>query len=143
MLETAGFKLVETVKGVDIQLERTYAKEGPHLKFKAARYAHTKQFRRMRKAIKRQHNSVGRLRREIQSKATSASNRAGKGQTQHSGERRLQRRAAHKGCGLQHILMVASTLHMPRALALSNAQDLQVSPTPTDLKPVRNRRLAC
>jgi IS5 family transposase len=35
-----------------------------------ARYAHAEQFRRMRKAIKRQHTIVGRLRREIERKAT-------------------------------------------------------------------------
>ena len=54
MLETARSKLVEAAKGVGIELKQTYAKEGHHLKFKAARYAHAKQFRRMRKAIKRQ-----------------------------------------------------------------------------------------
>ena len=73
MLETARVKLVEAAKGVGIELKQTYAKEGHHLKFKAARYAHAKQFRCMRKAIKRQHTIVGRLRREIQRKATQLS----------------------------------------------------------------------
>ena len=39
------------------------------LKFKAARYGHSKQFMPMRKAIKRQHTIFRRLRREIQPKA--------------------------------------------------------------------------
>lgn len=40
MPETARSKLVEAAKGAGIQLKQTYAKEGHHLKFKAARYAH-------------------------------------------------------------------------------------------------------
>lgn len=73
MLETARVKLVDAAKGVGIELKQTFAKEGRHLKFKAARYAHAKQFRRMHKAIKRQHTIVGRLRREIERKATQLS----------------------------------------------------------------------
>ncbi|MFM1909140.1 MAG: hypothetical protein RLZZ591_2817 [Pseudomonadota bacterium] len=47
-----------------IKLKQTYAKEGHLLGYKAGRYAHAKQFKRMRKTIKRQRTIVGRLQRE-------------------------------------------------------------------------------
>ena len=36
--------------------------------------------------------------------------------------------------GINHILLVTSALHMPRALALFKAQGLQVTPAPTDFE---------
>ena len=48
-----------------IELKQTYAKEGQLLGFKAGRYAHARQFKRMRKVIKRQSTIMGRLHREI------------------------------------------------------------------------------
>jgi uncharacterized SAM-binding protein YcdF (DUF218 family) len=39
-----------------------------------------------------------------------------------------------KARGIEHILLVTSALHMPRALALFNAQGLQVTPAPTDFE---------
>ena len=36
--------------------------------------------------------------------------------------------------GIEHILLVTSALHMPRALALFNGQGLQVTPAPTDFE---------
>lgn len=70
MLETARTKLVEAAKAHGIELKQTYAKEGRLLSAKAGRYAHARQFRRMRRAIKRQRTIVGRLHREVQRKAT-------------------------------------------------------------------------
>jgi uncharacterized SAM-binding protein YcdF (DUF218 family) len=39
-----------------------------------------------------------------------------------------------KARGLEHILLVTSALHMPRAFALFKAQGLQVTPAPTDFE---------
>lgn len=69
LLETARCKLVEAAQGPGIKLKQTFAKEGKLLRFKAGRYAHAKQFKRMRRVIKRQRNIVGRLHREIDRKA--------------------------------------------------------------------------
>lgn len=72
LLETARTKLVEVAKDAGIELKQTFAKEGRELGRKAGRYAHARQFKRMRRAIKRQRTIVGRLQREIERKATTA-----------------------------------------------------------------------
>ena len=73
LLETARSKVVEAAKANGIELKQTYAKEGQLLGYKAGRYAHARQFKRMRKAIKRQATIVGRLHREIARKMTTLS----------------------------------------------------------------------
>jgi IS5 family transposase len=70
LLETAREKLVAAAKDQGIALKQTYAKEGSHLRHKAGRYAHARQFKRMRRVIKRQRTIVGRLARQIQTKVT-------------------------------------------------------------------------
>ena len=68
LLEVARDKLVEAAKGAGMALKQTFVKEGQHLSRKAGRYAHARQFRRMRKAIGRQRTVLGRLWREVQRK---------------------------------------------------------------------------
>ncbi len=70
LLETARTKLVKAAKDAGIDLKQTFAKEGKELGRKAGRYAHARQFKRMRRAIKRQATIVGRLQREIERKAS-------------------------------------------------------------------------
>jgi transposase, IS5 family len=70
LLETARAKLVEAAQGAGIELKQTFAKEGRLLRFKAGRYAHAKQFKRLRRVIKRQSTVLGRLAREIGRKST-------------------------------------------------------------------------
>jgi len=70
LLETARTKVVQEAKAAGIELKQTFAKEGRELRFKAGRYAHARQFRRMRKVIKRQRTIVARLQREIARKMT-------------------------------------------------------------------------
>ena len=65
LLETARAKVVEAAKANGIDLKQTYAKEGRQLSFKAGRYAHARQYKRMRRAIQRQRTIVGRLQREV------------------------------------------------------------------------------
>ncbi len=69
LLETARIKLVDAAKAVGISLKQTFAKEGTQLSRQAGRYAHARQFKRMRRAIKRQRTIVGRLAREVDRKA--------------------------------------------------------------------------
>jgi transposase, IS5 family len=70
LLETARAKLVQVAQGHGVELKQTFAKEGRRLGFKAARYAHARQFRRMRAQIRRQRTIVARLAREIERKFT-------------------------------------------------------------------------
>lgn len=74
LLETARIKLVDAAKDAGIELKQTFAKEGKELCRKAGRYAHARQFKRMRRAIQRQRTIVGRLQREIERKATRTCN---------------------------------------------------------------------
>ena len=66
LLETARQKLVQQAKDAGIDLKQTFAKEGRLLQFKAGRYAHAKQFNRMRRSIKRQRTIVARIARQIE-----------------------------------------------------------------------------
>ncbi len=43
-----------------------------------------------------------------------------------------------KARGINHILLVTSALHMPRAMALFAAQGLQVTPAPTDFEAIQS-----
>ena len=70
LLETARLKLVEAARDAGIDLKQTFAKEGKDLGRKAGRYAHARQFKRMKRAIKRQRTIVGRLQREVERKAS-------------------------------------------------------------------------
>ena len=70
LLETARAKLVAAAQDAGIPLKQTFAKEGRALSRKAGRYAHARQYKRMRRAIGRQRTLVGRLQREIERKAS-------------------------------------------------------------------------
>jgi IS5 family transposase len=70
LLEVARAKLVDAAKDAGIALKQAFAKEGRALARQAGRYAHARQFRRMRRVIRRQGTIVGRLMREIERKAS-------------------------------------------------------------------------
>ena len=63
---------MQAAKGAGLSLKQTFAKEGQTLGSKAGRYAHAKQYKRMRRTIKRQRTLVARLGREIERKASTA-----------------------------------------------------------------------
>ena len=68
LLEIGRHKLVQAAKQVGLELKQTFAKEGKTLRRRAGGYAHAKQFKRLRKVVKRQRTIVGILVREIQRK---------------------------------------------------------------------------
>jgi IS5 family transposase len=72
LLEVARHKLVKIAKSEHIPLKQTFAKEGKLLRVQAGRYAHAKQFKRMRKAIKRQRTIVRKLLRAVRAKTEAA-----------------------------------------------------------------------
>ncbi len=65
LLETARLKLVELARDVGIAVKQTYAKEGRHLSYRAGRYAHARQLKRLRRVNQRHRTIVGRLMRDI------------------------------------------------------------------------------
>ena len=68
LLEIARQKVVSVAKRAGICLKQTFAKEGKALRWRAGGYAHAKQFRRMRKVVKRQRTILGIVMREVQRK---------------------------------------------------------------------------
>jgi IS5 family transposase len=59
LLEIARHKVVNAAKRAGIKLKQTFAKEGKELRRKAGGYAHAKQFKRLRKVVKRQRTILG------------------------------------------------------------------------------------
>ncbi len=68
LLEIARHKVVSAAKRAGISLKQTYAHEGKTLRRKAGGYAHAKQFKRLRKAVKRQRTILGVVMREVKRK---------------------------------------------------------------------------
>jgi IS5 family transposase len=68
LLEIARYQVVKAAKAVGIRLKQTFAAEGKTLRRKAGGYAHAKQFKRLRRVIKRQRTVLGKVLREIRSK---------------------------------------------------------------------------
>lgn len=72
LLEIARHKVVQAAKGVGIVLKQTFQKEGKQLRRRAGGYAHAKQFKRLRKVVKRQRTILGILLREVERKLPQA-----------------------------------------------------------------------
>ena len=68
LLEIARQKVVSAAKRAGIQLKQTFAKEGKVLRRRAGGYAHAKQFRRLKRVVKRQRTVLGIVMREVQRK---------------------------------------------------------------------------
>lgn len=68
LLEIARGKVVQAAKAVGIALKQTFAKEGKELRRRAGGYAHAKQFRRLRRVVKRQRTVLGIVMREVRRK---------------------------------------------------------------------------
>ncbi len=68
LLEIARHKVVSAAKRAGISLKQTFAAEAKELRRKAGGYAHAKQFKRLKKAVKRQRTILGVVMREVQRK---------------------------------------------------------------------------
>lgn len=73
LLEIARHKVVAAAKRCGIALKQTFAREGKSLRRRAGGYAHAKQFKRLRKVVKRQRTILGIVLREVQRKIGQAS----------------------------------------------------------------------
>lgn len=65
LYERARAQLVVLAQEVGVELRQTYARLAPRLALQVGRYAHAKQFRRMRKALKTLKGYTGRVMRDL------------------------------------------------------------------------------
>ena len=121
LLGTARAKLVETAKAQGIELKQTYAKEGQLLGYKAGRYAHARQYKRMRKVIQRQRTIVGRLQREVGRKmsALGLAVQEALGHTLSQAQRLISQTASRKNSGKQGKLY---SWHAPEVECISKGK---------------------
>ena len=75
LLETARMQLVRQAGPERIVLRQNYNRVAPRLAIQAGRYAHAKQFKRMRRMLKTQRTILGRLIRDIERKMDHPSER--------------------------------------------------------------------
>lgn len=68
LLETARQRLVKQAKTQGISLRQNYNKVAPRQAIQTGRYAHAKQFKRMRKSLKKQRTYLGRIVRDVERK---------------------------------------------------------------------------
>ena len=66
LLERIRARLVDSMKSQNLNIRQSYSREGPRLAQQVGRFAHAKQFKRMRRALKKQCTWVGRLKRELE-----------------------------------------------------------------------------
>ena len=72
LLEVARQKLVVLAGRHGIALRQSYEREGPKLRRRAGGYAHAKQYKRMRRVLRRQRTLLGRVIRDIRRKLDGA-----------------------------------------------------------------------
>ncbi|PQO21786.1 IS5/IS1182 family transposase [Rhodobacteraceae bacterium WD3A24] len=68
LYERARQRLVKLAQEAGIDLRQSYARKAPRLAAKAGRYAHARQFKRMRKALRTLKGYTGRVMRDIERK---------------------------------------------------------------------------
>ena len=76
LLEIARHKVVSAAKRAGIGLKQAYAQEGKTLRRQAGGYAHAKQFKRLRKTVRRQRTFLGVVMREVERKLEAAPRRS-------------------------------------------------------------------
>ncbi|MCV2890129.1 IS5 family transposase [Ruegeria aquimaris] len=65
LYERARDQLVALARGAGVELRQSYARLAPRLALQVGRYAHAKQFKRMRKALKKLKGYTGRVMRDL------------------------------------------------------------------------------
>lgn len=66
LLERCRRQLVKAARQHGLRLRQNYNRIGPRLAVQIGRYAHAKQFKRMRQALRTLHSRVGRIHRDVQ-----------------------------------------------------------------------------
>ena len=76
LLEVARYQVVKAAKAAGIELKQTLAREGKQLRRRAGGYAHAKQFKRLRRVLKRQRTVLGIVLREVRRKLAEVATRS-------------------------------------------------------------------
>jgi IS5 family transposase len=76
LLEVARRQLAELAKKLGVALKQTFEREGQMLRRKAGGYAHARQFKRLKKVLRRQRTVLGALMRDVQRKMADLSETA-------------------------------------------------------------------
>ena len=76
LLEVARYQVVKAAKAAGIELKQTLAREGKQLRRRAGGYAHAKQFKRLRRVLKRQRTVLGIVLREVRRKLAEATTKS-------------------------------------------------------------------
>ena len=66
LMEKLRVKLVSFMQDQKLSLRQSYARQGPRLAQRVGRFAHARQFKRMKRALAKQRTWVGRLQRELE-----------------------------------------------------------------------------
>jgi IS5 family transposase len=69
LLEVARAKIAQLATRAGLKLKQSYAAEGQQLRRRAGGYAHARQFRRLKRVLRRQRVILGRLLRDVERKA--------------------------------------------------------------------------
>ncbi len=77
LLEIARHKVVTAAKFAGIALKQTFAREGKALRRRAGGYAHARQYKRLRRVLRRQRTVLGIVLREVQRKIATATTESG------------------------------------------------------------------
>ncbi len=77
LLEIARHKVVTAAKFAGIALKQTFAREGKTLRRRAGGYAHAKQYKRLRRVLRRQRTVLGIVLREVQRKIATVTTESG------------------------------------------------------------------
>lgn len=73
LLERCREHLVKAAGRHGLKLRQNYNREAPHLASQVSRYAHAKQYKRMKKALRTLRSRVGRVMRDVERQLDSAS----------------------------------------------------------------------
>jgi IS5 family transposase len=73
LLEVARAKIAQLASRAGIKLKQSYAAEGQQLRRRAGGYAHARQFKRLRRVLRRQRVILGRLLRDVERRITDSS----------------------------------------------------------------------
>ncbi len=76
LLEVARARIAQLAARAGIKLKQSYAAEGQHLRRRAGGYAQARQFKRLRRVLRRQRINLGWLLRDVDARSPMAATRA-------------------------------------------------------------------